>query len=406
MVPRVTPATVHATSLTTTQTDNQVRQVITRLNMLYPNRTKLLALTNQFAKISDMRAYKLEWGEQADPPRVVEVKGTTSANGVEVGAGVTTIFVTPALAVLPDEVLHDDRSGEDLRIVSNTAGALVVGTRGTFGGGPPLTMPEGTKLRIMGAAKAENAAASLTKATTPTIYYNHPQTFERDIATSTLAAAIQMYLSRGGNLRQNDQIVAMDDFKWGIEQTALFGNRSSTLDASSRAIYKAGGVEYWVRAANNFHDINGAFTYPNFDDIMTDHARVGGGGLYFGFCSHKVCNIMRRWSLDYHRSDYMMSQRTKTFGLLHDRFGGANYQMMIMQHEAFEESDVRVQQLMIIKANNFKMHYMRGLGPETNKAIQGPAKDGTHGYKDQITATGTFEIPLPEGNCIIRNIES
>ena len=40
---RVTAATVHAISLTSTQTDNQVRQVITRLNMIYPNRTKLLA---------------------------------------------------------------------------------------------------------------------------------------------------------------------------------------------------------------------------------------------------------------------------------------------------------------------------------------------------------------------------
>lgn len=404
---RVTPATFHGQTLTTTQSDNQVRQVITRLNMIYPNRTKLLAVTNQFAQVSDGKAVKLEWGEQADAPRFVEVVGTTAANGTAVGAAITTLFITPAAAVVAGETLRDDRTGEVFRVTSNTAGALVVGTRGAFGyTSVPVALPSGTYLRIMGAAKAEADSSSDPKSIIPSFNYNYYQTFERDISTSTLAKAIEIYLTRGGDLRNNDQINAMDDFKYGIENQLFFGQRSTSLDASSRAIYTLGGLEYWVNQVNNFHDINGAFTYPNFDAIMTDHARVGGGGLYYMFVPSVIGNIMRRWALDYQRSDWMQPGTTKQFGLDYVKFFGANYQVMLMQTEVLEESDTTVQEAFVVKAGNLKVHWMRGLGPTTNKGIQSPEKDGSHFYKDQITGCATVEVPLPEANCIFRGIQS
>lgn len=397
MEKRADDATPHTTSLVTTQETNQVRQVDSRLNMVYPNETPFLALTNRLTTVSDGKAKKFEWGQQSDAPRRVTVSAEVAAAG-------TTIVVTPAAAVVAHEVLQDERTGEDIYITANTSGSLTVGTRGSYGGGTPAILPAGLELLIVGSAKEENADHSNPKAITPDLLYNYYQTLERVIASSTLAKAIEYYLGEGGQVGQ-DAIDAMRDFKRQMEMAILFGNRLDGTGPNSGKLYKVGGFRYFCEAYDNIHDVGGQFTYPDFMDLMSYHARVGGGGDYFGFASTAVCNIMQRWQLDYQRSDFMAGT-TKKFGLDFLGFKGTNYNLMLVHHEAFEDSDVLGEQLYIAQASNNIRRYLRGLSPKTHKGIESPENTGKHGYIDQITATMTFQPRLPEANCIIKGIHA
>jgi len=404
MPSRVSPATTHTTSLATTQADNQVRQVITRLNMIYPNQSKLLALTSQFAKATDLRARKLEWGQQADFPRRVTVDGTTAANATTVAADGVAIHIDNATAVVAGQLLEDSRTNEFMRITTNTTGALVV-VRGTSYGYrlAPLTVPSGTELIIHGAAVEENAAHANPQAITPELLYNFPRTFERVIAYSSLAKAIKYYLTGAGGTPAGDEIVAMATFKRDIERAAKFGRRAEVTGPGANKVLTAGGVEYYVDSVSNRHSAGGQFTYPTFQDLMGDHARVGGGGLYFGFACQAVMNLMQRWQLDYQRSD-MMAGTTKTFGLDFIMFKGAGWRLQLFQDEDFEEVSERQQQLMVVKADNFRQHYVTGLGVQMHRGIESPENTGLHGFLDQLTATATFEVPIPEANMIVDDI--
>ena len=405
---RVTPATMHGTTLSTLQSTNQVRDVEKRLLMIYPNETPFLALTNQMSEASDGKAMIAEWGEQPDPPRFVTVTGDTSADGTTVTAAGTTISITPTGAVVAHEILQDERSGEDIYITANASGVLTVGQRGAYQTGcTPLTLPVGTQLRIVGSAKEENATHSDPKGIIPTLLQNYYQTFESDYAYSTLAKAIDYYLSLGQGQPGTDAIMIMRDFKRKLEWSSLFGHKLNGTSSGPNSGYlgKMGGLFEWCDSVNNSHDVGGAFTFPNFMDIMADHARVGNGGDYTGFACTSVCNIMQRWSLDYDRCKFLQGQ-SGVFGLKFMEYQGTNWKLRMMQHEAFEESDVRKSQLLIVKNDTNKRKFMRGLGLKTNKGIESPQNTGKHGYQDQITATMTLEALLPESNCYLKGITS
>ena len=411
-VQRVTPATMVTGGkvLTTQQSDNQIRQVDQRLTRLFPNDTPFLAITNQTVTGEEMKAMKYEWGEQSDQVRRVTVEGDTTADGATVAVSGTALFITPAAAVVAGDVLNDERSGEDLYVISNTSGAVVVGTRGAYQDNAviPLTIPAGTQLTIIGSAKGEYATHSDPKGTTPTLMYNMPQIFEEVIAYSTYVKAIQYYLTFGGSEPEYQAIESMRRFKRQLENTCLWGNRldNATGSPDSLRLCKMGWLLYWIKSVGNVHDAGGAFTYNTFLDIMSQHVRVTNGGSYAGFSSAYVGNIMRRWAGDFASEKGFYSGVSKTFGLNYDRFTGPGWDVTLFQHESFEESDVRQQQLMILKMDNNSRHYMRGLSPSTNKGIESPQQTGRHGYLDQITAAMTLKVRNPEANCMIQGITS
>lgn len=414
-IQRVSPATVGATPYyLNTQSDNQIRQVDRNLALIYPNETPFLAFSNQHVQMAaTMHAKRYEWGEQPDPPRAVTVVGTTAANGATVGAAATALFISPTNAVVAHDTLMDERSGEVLFIISNTSGALVVGTRGAYQDDNPtlLTFPEGTQLVIGPSSKEEFASHSDPKFIQPNLLYNCPQTLEQDLGVSTLAQAIDYYLLRGGTQRDNQEFFALRAFKRQMERLSLFGRRmeGNTLGPNSLFLGFAGGIEYFINAVGNVHDVNGAFTYAYFADAMSDHARVGAGDRkeYIGFGCGKIGNIMRRWAGDFaSEKGFYQDGESKVFGLSYSSFAGSNWRLHFVQHEMFEESDTRSSQLMVLKAGNNKRTYVNKLDEKTHKGITSPERDGTHGYIDQITATMTLKVDIPEANCMFKGITS
>ena len=410
-VQRVAPATVTGTELITTFENNQIRQVDRNLAMIYPNKTPFLAISNQLVSGVEGKARIMEWGEQSDMPRCVTIEGTTAANGTPVAAGGTALFVTPANAVVPDEELYDSRSGEVFHILTNTSGALTVSTRGSYNAADvaciPLSLPIGTQLKILDSAKEENAAHSNAKTILPELLWNPFQTFERDVAQSTIARAIEYYLLRGGSLENHDALMAMDDFKLHMENACLFGSRLDGTGAGPTGGYmgKIGGLYEWAKRVNNVHDCGGAFTYPVFQDIMGEHARVANGGTYYAFCCTNIINIVQRWALDYSKAHFIEGEKN-AFGLRFTKIVGTNWVVNFINHESFEEDNVLATQCLIVQGANNSRHYLRGLSPQTHKGIVSPTVTGLHGYIDQITGTMTLKVKIPEANCILTNIAS
>ena len=400
ITPRADPSALASPSLTTTQTDRQIRQVNTNLAYVYPTRTPFFALTDKLSKVSDGKANKYEWMLQSDYPRRVTVLGTTAANGTQVAADGTAIFVSPATALVAGDIVQDTRSGEQIRITSNTAGALVVGTRGNYGGGDPLALSDGDQLYILSSAKEENDIASGTKGQTPEMFYNYYQTLERDFAYSERAKNIMYY---GPQENSHQEMMALSEFNKDIEKLCLFGQRSGPVAGTYGNVWTAGGLRYWIEQAGNVHDVNGQFTFSGFMKIMAEHARVGGGGLYWGFASSRVIELMQEWQLQFQRSD-MMGGTTKKFGLSHTDFVGSNWRVMMIPSESFEEDDVYSQQIYMVHSENVIRHTMRGMGVKVNRGIESPSNTGKHGYKDQITATVTLEVPNYETHAIIDGI--
>jgi hypothetical protein len=409
---RVAPATMVTGGKygTSSDTNNQVRQVDGRLIRVFPNDTPFLAITNQMTTGEEGKAMKFEWGEQHDPPRRVTIEGDTAANGSTVTAAGTGIFITPAPALVAGDILQDEVTGEDLYIVSNTSGALVVGTRGAYQDNAvaPRALAPGTQLTIIGNAKEEFYTHGDPKSITPDMLYNFFQEQEEVISNSTWANAIDYYLKWGGDMREYQAIESMRRFKRKLENTCLFGNRleGTTSGPNSLRLPKMGGLMYWIKAMGNIHDVGGAFTYSTFLDIMTDHARVGSGGQYAAFGCGFVGNIMRKWATPVASEKGFFTGRSPMFGLTYDQFGGPGWKVNFFQHESFEESDTRQQQLMIIKMDNNSRHYLRGNGLRTHKGIVSPEKDGAGYWMDQILANMTLKVKMPENNCLIQGITS
>lgn len=400
--PRVTPATVHGATNTSQMTDAQVRQVNENIAMVYPDMARFFALLTKLQQVSDGKNNKYEWMQQADEPRRVTVQGTTAANGTLVAAGGVALFIAETSSIVAGDVLIDERSDENMIVISNTAGAVIVHTRGAFGTAVPLTIPAGTTLMIAAATKGEHAGASDPKGVEREFLYNYFQTCEEDIDLSNRVIATLYYGT--GQEATHQEKMQMTRFKNKFVRSCFRGQRGLVTLADGQT-WLMRGLEEWIRSVDNVHDVGGTLTRQRFTQIMDDHARVAGGGLYWIFTSARNCSIMREMQTPFQRSD-MNDNKTAKLGLTFDKFVGGGWEGWIMPDESFEESDVYSRQMMVVHPQDVILHTMRGLGLTMNRDIRSPQSLGDHFHKHQLTATYTMEVPVPEAHCLIDGIDA
>lgn len=391
----VAPATTHTNFATDTQADRLVRQVLKPVLDVYPPDPWMVWLS-KMAKANDGVNPKLEFMSQSQYPQYVTVNEAIAATAD------TSLVLLSTAALTKDTILQDMVTGEQIVIASvdSATGATIL-TRGTYGGGAPRALAVGDTLKILSVAREEGGTALNPIGIEPRFDFNYFQQFEQVKGITDFAKNSLMY---GAQQADQETVEAIAEYNKRRVKQFLFGYRAE-VQGTTHKRRLAGGMRDFCESADMIADAGGAFTYSEFKEMMARPSRIGEGNNkeYIALGSYGVTNIMSNWLLNGHQADHI---HIKEYGFDCLRFKGPGWTVVVARSEAFEDDSVYSDQLYVIRPKYTELHVYKGLAMTMNKMITGPAKDGDHTIRDQMTSTETLANRMPEAHLIIQNIQS
>jgi hypothetical protein len=201
----------------------------TGIHIRYPNQNPLALLLSQLAK---EKATNPEYNHFEDEllADVVVVNGTQTT--------AATILLDDATSLVAGEVLHNPRTGKNIRIQSVDGSANTV----TFAAATGETWNDNDELFNIGPTHAEGSTVADPVCTKVEKKYNYCQIFKKTISLTNTLKASEM---RGASEEKHLTTMAEKQFDRAMEYAFLFGERSeSTL--SGKPIRQTGGILEWI----------------------------------------------------------------------------------------------------------------------------------------------------------------
>jgi hypothetical protein len=403
---RFTDPDFYGKHTTISQEENMQRQVIGRVVQVGPEDAKTQAVfmsNTRLADVSDITNPKIEYGIIRTPGSWVKVLGTTAANGTDVAAGGTDLWVGPDTQVRADGAFVDPKTGEKLFVntIAST-GAISLAPRGSRQKATvvPGVITANTSLIYMGTEREEGfPAPSDPIGIKPEFLYNRLTTKEMTTSTTTLANQMKTYLSLGGNVGQLDSNnkAALGMMGRFIENEIWFGRRTEPLTTgyTGRPFYAAGGIRELTTVA---YDLGGSSSYADFMDFMSDAGRVSGPKKYTCWSNNKTFNTVKRMCLEYEKGGgSWLTGSIAAFGLVFNTIRNGNVEFSFFTHELFENSAFDGE-MYAIRDDNFYLAYTSDGRIHRIPGIEKPEIGGGDNTVDQFRARFTVIVPNPIAN--------
>lgn len=370
------------------QADRQIRQVDENLVRVYPRRTPFMAMTNHTMGGAAVTNNKLEWNQDAEPQRFVEVAAEVSASGTTFTCDDTSILQTYRL-------LYDPHSYEVIEVATVTnATTFTTLARGQFSSTPRI-IPAGTKLLVGQLSVLENGEMLDPTGSKTIPQYNWVEEFEEVWGYSTRSQMIAHY---GPQPKDREQMTAVWRYNRAKEIACMFGVRGQ-----SGSRFRMGGLIPQLFAAGQVFDANGAFTYDEYGDFLMEILNGDDQDTVMALASRRVHKIVSGWPKEYQRADYRVSGK---FGLRVKEIDQTGVITKLVHQPLFEGQDDMNGWMLVFNPKRIGRRAGYGMSDTVNMDVKSPKNTGKHGKVSQMTGGMTLKIDNINDHMLIINIRS
>lgn len=252
-----------------------VRDVSKFLPTLDKERTALMTLTMKTKRKVTVKNPRIEFFDQADITMITPISAAAIASNVTAIPVVDITLFAPNDIWMTSRAAGTDSTLEELLLVTAVAGT----TNGTltvtraFAGSTADTIGTSTLLKFVAVAGTETSAAQTPRTPLRVPHISGCQMFEDPCQTSRTSENTEVYDVQ--KERQRQQYFAMRHTKQQLENAALFGRYSESLNGSATR-YTTMGLRSII--ASNVVDMGGTMTYQTFLAFSTKSFEHNGSG--------------------------------------------------------------------------------------------------------------------------------
>lgn len=251
-------------------------------------------------------------------------------------AGDTTLAVASTAGLVPNQVLFNPTTGENLRVLTVPSATSLTVTRG-FGRVAAGAIASGATLIVIGSAHAEGSARPQARSIQPVYVANFTQIFRNAWALTDTARA--SYAEAGySNINESKQDCMMFH---GIDiESAIFFGQAKMDTTGPTPLHATQGIIDAVRqyAPENIQDFTGdQVSYDDLVDALLPAFRydtnVGDPNQRVIFCDEAANATLQKIGKEY--GEVTLTQKETSYGMIFSEFRFHKGRLLIKEHPLF-----------------------------------------------------------------------